>query len=149
MWFLCWALNRLQSVDIKHHSNRREIKHSPAEEAQYVFNTAPFLSPFNFTVAAQPNTKNWSPTIVFACSLNMSIKLICVKKPGGAPPHQCSEKYQKALYCLVWRRGLVMPIMSNHNQKSIFSNSLLEKTVFIESDRFVFPEMGYVFMKTT
>lgn len=42
-----------------------------------------------------------------------------------------------------------MPIMSNHNQKSIFLNSLLEKTVFIESDRFVFPEMGYVFMKTT
>lgn len=54
-----------------------------------------------------------------------------------------------ALCCLVWGRDLVIPIMTNHNQKSIFSNSLLLRSVLIGSDRFVFPEMGYVFMKTT
>lgn len=80
---------------------------------------------------------------------NMSITLIGARAAQRNSSHQRSEEYQTALHRLVRGRDLVMPITTNHNQKSIFSHSLLVRSVLIGSDRFVFPEMASAFMKTT
>lgn len=69
------------------------------------------------------------------------------EKPGGIYLFQLSMKYQKPLYCLVWQGGLkgrdlIKPIMSNHNQKSIFSNSLLERSRVYWGWQICFPRNG-------
>lgn len=90
------------------------------------------------------NKPKWNKLIVYSLYTKCVRKFPLCEKPPRNLSQQLSGKYQKAAYCRVRRRDRVIPIMSNHNQKSIFSNSLLEETMFIESDRFVFPEMGYI-----
>lgn len=94
-----------------------------------LFTAQPWMS---FTPAVQQSDKNWPPssTVDFPRSPNTSIKAHVWEKPGGIYPLWLGVNIKSL--STVWvkveapggaRRDLIRPIMTNHNQKSIFFKS--------------------------